>query len=172
MNYTNIIIKDNILNILTMSVNIFGSSGTKSTASNVTKNYVDSKFITLIKNLQSKIDKNGDLDMGGYGIHNVKDPVNGTDVANKKVVLDYANQLQQQFVDKTLVKNSVGLVPNLTSNNTNKSGYYVTASSELKDNPAYYVFNNNKPGWCVVDGIDKDFWIEITCPEPILIYKC
>ena len=68
-----------------MTANIFGSSSMISAASGVTKKYIDSKFITLTTNLQSKIDKNKDLDMGGYGIHNVKDPVNDTDVANKRL---------------------------------------------------------------------------------------
>ena len=48
-----------------MTANIFGSSSMKSAASDVNKKYVDSKFITLTNNLQSKIDKNKDLDMAG-----------------------------------------------------------------------------------------------------------
>jgi hypothetical protein len=52
-----------------MSVNKFSSSGIKPMASNVTKQYVDSKFITLTKNLDAKVNKSGDtmvgdLDMG------------------------------------------------------------------------------------------------------------
>jgi len=153
-----------------MTANIFGSSSMISAASGVTKKYIDSKFITLTTNLQSKIDKNRDLDMQGYGIHNIKDPVNDADVVNKKVVVDYIDALQQN-VDKLLVKNSVGLIPILHNNNS-KMGYIVNASSELKDHQAFCAFNNNKAGWCVVDGISEDFWIEITCPEPVLIYKC
>jgi hypothetical protein len=153
-----------------MTANIFGSSGMKSAASNVTKKYVDSKFITLTNNLQSKIDKNKDLDMGGYGIHNVKNPVNDSDVANKKVVVDFIDALQRN-VDELLVKNSVGLIPNLLNNNS-KMGYIARASSEHKDHPAFCAFNNIKAGWCVADGISENFWLEITCPEPVLIYKC
>jgi hypothetical protein len=147
-----------------MTANIFGSSSIKSTVSDVTKKYVDSKFITLTNNLQLKIDKNKDLDMGGYGIHNVKDPVNDTDVVNKKFVVNR--------IDSLFVKNSIGLVPNLTSNN-NKSGYTVAASNEREpNNLAFCAFNTNKLGWCAPDGISDNIWIEITCPEPILIYKC
>ena len=51
-------------------------------------------------------------------------------------------------------------------------GYIVRASSERKDYQAFCAFNNNKLRWCAVDGISENFWIEITCPEPVLIYKC
>ena len=154
-----------------MTANIFGSSSMKSVASGVTKKYVDSKFITLTTNLQSKIDKNKDLDMGGYSIHNVKDPVNDTDVVNKKTVKNYINSLQQNVNDLT-IKNSVGLIPSLNNNNS-KMGYIVRASSEREpNNLAFCAFNNNKSGWCVADGISENFWIEITCPEPVLIHKC
>ena len=61
---------------------------------------------------------------------------------------------------------------NLTSNNNNKSGFTVAASSLLKDHAAFCAFHNNKAGWCVADGISENFWLEITCPEPVLIYKC
>jgi len=155
-----------------MTANIFGSSSMKSDTSGVTKKYVDSKFITLTTNLQSKVDKNKDLDMGGYGIHNVKAPVNDTDVVNKKFVVNHVDALQQNIDRLFLVKNSIGFVPNLTSNNSNKSGYTVAASSTLKDHPAYCAFNTNKLGWCAADGISDNIWIEITCPEPVLIYKC
>jgi len=110
----------------------------KSVASGITKQYVDSKFITLTTNLQSKIDKNTDLDMQGYGIHNIKDPVNDTDVANKKVVVNYIDALQQN-VDKLLVKNSVGLIPILHNNNS-KMEYIARASSERKDHQAFLCF--------------------------------
>ena len=151
-----------------MTANIFGSSSIKSVASGVTKKYVDSKFITLTTNLQSKIDKNKDLDMGGYSIHNVKNPVNDTDVVNKKTVKNYINQI----INDLTIKNSVGLIPSLNNNNS-KMGYIVRASSEREpNNLAFCAFNNNKSGWCVADGISENFWIEITCPEPVLIHKC
>jgi len=41
-----------------MSVNIFGSSGSKESKGD--NKYVDRKFITLTTNLKTKIDKNGD----------------------------------------------------------------------------------------------------------------
>jgi hypothetical protein len=138
------------------------------------KIYVDHKSIALTNNLDTKLSRSGDrmigdLNMGGYSINNVKDPVNDNDVANKI----YVDERQNAMLDKLFIKNSVGLIPNLTSNTKNKSGYNVAASSELKDHAAYYAFNSNKTsGWGVADGVNTDFWIEITCPEPILIYKC
>jgi hypothetical protein len=132
----------------------------------VSKQNVDEKFLTLSNNLATKVNKSGDtlqgdLNMAGYKICNVKDPVNGSDAVNKRCL------------DKLFIENSVGFIPNLTSNNRNKSGYNVTASSELKDHQAFCAFNSSKQlGWAVADGITANFWIEITCPEPILIYRC
>ena len=57
-----------------MSVNIFGSSGKSATTTlGVNKKYVDSKFISLTRNLEFKVNKagdvmNGSLDMGNYKI--------------------------------------------------------------------------------------------------------
>jgi F5/8 type C domain len=164
-----------------MSVNIFGASAESTLlssmkASGVTKNYIDSKFITLTNNLATKVNRSGDkmigdLNMGGHGLCDVKDPVNDNDVANKKFVLEKEETLQQ-FINKLFIKNSVGLVPNLTSNNKNKSGYYVSASSEFsKDFPAYQVFNVNKPGGWRFAGEDSNFWIQLQCPEVTKIHK-
>jgi hypothetical protein len=146
-----------------MSVTIFGSSGVDSGSSD--KKYVDQKFSTLSANLAIKVNKSGDtlsgnLNMGGYSIRNVKDPVNGNDAVNRRCL------------DKLFIENSVGLIPNLNSNTNSKCGYKVAASSELKDNLAFCAFNSNRLGWAVAAGVSTNFWIEITCPEPILIYKC
>ena len=142
-----------------MTANVFGSSTMKSAASDVTKKYVDSKFITLTNNLQTKLDKNKDLDMGGNGIDNVKDPVNDADVANKKVVVDYIDTMQQN-IDNLLVKNSVGLIPILHNNNS-KMGYIVRASSEHKDYPSFGAFNNNKAGCVFLMVLVKIFGLKL-----------
>src|SRR5260370_33223433 len=70
-----------------MSANIFGSSG-KSIPSGINNKYVDSKFISLTRNLQSKVNKTGDLmsgslDMGGYKISSTHIPTNPEDLINK-----------------------------------------------------------------------------------------
>ena len=71
-----------------MSINIFGSSSNKS---NTTKNYVDSKFISLIKNINTKMDKSGGtlsgiLDMTDHKITNLANPDSDEDACNKKYV--------------------------------------------------------------------------------------
>ena len=80
-----------------MSVNIFGSSN-KSNSTNVTKNYVDSKFITLTNSSKNKLDKNGDtmtgdLNMENNNIKNVKDPIDNEDSVNRK----YVHELGLQY---------------------------------------------------------------------------
>jgi hypothetical protein len=52
-----------------MSVNKFGLSE-NITKSEVSKKYVDSKFITLAKNLQTKVDKAGDIMIGDLNMGN------------------------------------------------------------------------------------------------------
>ena len=71
-----------------MTANIFGSSFK---TSSLDKKYIDSKFITLSQNLQFKLDKNGDkmqgeFNMGGNRITNVKLPVDRLDVVTKEYV--------------------------------------------------------------------------------------
>ena len=94
-----------------MNVDIFGSDG-KGTTKTADKNYVDLKFITLVKNLATKIDKSyvdqviknardeistsidlkvdkvaaridGDLNMTEHVIYNVKDPLSDKEAVNK-----------------------------------------------------------------------------------------
>jgi len=72
-----------------MSVNIFGSTGSKATKSD--NRYVDKKFITLTTNLNTKMDKSGgsftgDVDLGVNKITSSHVPVNEFDLVNKKYV--------------------------------------------------------------------------------------
>src|SRR6266536_5218411 len=72
-----------------MSVNIFGSSGKSATTTlGVNKKYVDSKFISLTRNIELKVNKAGDvmngiLDMGDYKISSSHTPTNPEDLINK-----------------------------------------------------------------------------------------
>src|SRR5260221_12238552 len=71
-----------------MSANIFGFSGKSATTLGVNKKYVDSKFITLTRNLQSKVNTDGDvmnrsLDIGNYRISSTHIPTNPEDLINK-----------------------------------------------------------------------------------------
>ena len=88
-----------------MTANIFGSSF-KMVGND--KKYIDSKFATLSTNLALKLDKTGDkmqgeLDMDGNRITNVKLPVDRLDAVNKEYVdLDVVtlNENLQLKVDK------------------------------------------------------------------------
>jgi len=95
-----------------MNVDIFGSDGKASSTKAMDKYYVDSKFVTLVKNLATKIDKSyvdqafenardevsslidlkvdriaaridGNLNMTEHVIYNVKDPLSDKDAVNK-----------------------------------------------------------------------------------------
>ena len=84
-------------NVLKMSVNKFGSSSKFDKTSNIDKKYVDSKFTTLTRNLETKLDKSGgtltgDIDVNKYRIINVKNPQELTDAIN----MDYAAKLIKQ----------------------------------------------------------------------------
>src|SRR5206468_11106239 len=77
-----------------MSVNIFGS---RSKSKPVVDLSVNSKFITLTKSLQEKVNKTGDilsgnLDMGHYKINNLADPISDNDASNKKYVAELISQ--------------------------------------------------------------------------------
>ena len=100
-----------------MSVNIFGS-GYKSKASNTDKKYIDSKFIALTKNLELKVNKNGDtifcdIDINRKCITNLQNPKSEQDPATKN------------YVNTRYFKNNVGFVPELISNDRNKSCFIV-----------------------------------------------
>ena len=74
-----------------MHANIFGSTSKLIKASNIDKKYVDSKFVTLTKNLQLKVEKNGDtmsgnLDMTNSKIVNLQEPTEEQDAVSKKYV--------------------------------------------------------------------------------------
>jgi hypothetical protein len=102
-----------------MSVNVYGLSGNKS-KSNVTKKDLDSKFINLTKNIQLKVDKNGDalsgnLSMEDHKITYLGDPVDDRDATNKTFVMSeikansivtkvYIDTLLHSKLDKIITK--------------------------------------------------------------------
>jgi hypothetical protein len=84
-----------------MSVNIFGS---RSKFKPVVDLSVNSKFITLTKSLQLKVDKTGDtltgnLNMGHYKINNLADPISDNDACNKKYVDELINQTNDSITN-------------------------------------------------------------------------
>jgi hypothetical protein len=52
-----------------MSVDIFGASGKKSNSTNIS---TDSRFVTLTKNLNTKLDKGGDTMKGDLNMNHFK----------------------------------------------------------------------------------------------------
>ena len=83
-----------------MSVSTFGSSFSK--FNNTTKNYVDSKYISLIKNVNTKLDQGGDsmkgmLDMSNFNISCLGNPELEKDAVNKK----YVDKLLETKRDKS-----------------------------------------------------------------------
>src|ERR1043165_3118832 len=103
-----------------MSVSIFGSSVSKT---NTAKNYVDSRFISLIKNVNTKLDKGGDsmqgmLNMNNFNICCLGDPEEEKDAVNKK------------YVDKLLeTKRGKSEILSITQDVATKS--YVDSGEEL-----------------------------------------
>ena len=81
-----------------MTANIFGSFSSRG-ASNADRKYVDSKFITLTRNLDAKLDKSGgtvtgNIDVNHNRILNVKSPQDTTDAAN----MEYVNGLMRNVL--------------------------------------------------------------------------
>jgi SMC interacting uncharacterized protein involved in chromosome segregation len=71
-----------------MSVNVFGSGSKTKSSSDTSAN---SKFIALVKNMQTKLDKSGGkmtgtLEMCENKITNLADPILDSDACNKKYV--------------------------------------------------------------------------------------
>jgi hypothetical protein len=102
----------------------------------------------------SKIDAN--ILMNNNFIKQLHGPVDNSDAATKL------------YVDTRFAKNNSGFVPNLITNDRNKTGFAVTASSELGLNLAYNVFSIIGE-W--ISEVKTNFWIKIKCPEPVRIHK-
>jgi hypothetical protein len=176
-----------------MAAHISGSI-LKTKSSNVDKKYVDSKFITMTRNLQLKINKagdkmNGELDMCDNLIKNVSMPFDQFDAAPKEYIdqndavafnkaKEYVDQKVlnlKQYMEEKIVNlytlNTNGLVPHFI-NPINATGFVVSANSTLNNlHAAHKIFiPNNNSSWRV-DGISTNFWIEIKCPYESCIYK-
>ena len=175
-----------------MSVNIFGSSGSggRGQSSGVDKKYVDQKFATLSTNLATKVNKNGylmggDLNMRDYKICNIRNPQENQEAVNKKYVDSVISQAlvterslinlslpSKTYFDTKNVKNSVGFIPDLTSNQKNKSGFIVSASVIQENHHPWYAFNSWKGDQRFQSlMVKEERWIKIKCPESIKIHK-
>ena len=167
-----------------MSVNIFGSSGGGRLSSDVDKKYVDQKFATLSTNLATKVSKSGDimtgeLDMNGQQIIGLVNPTDDDEACNKKYVdskIKSESTSTKAYIDMLIlnigVNNKVCYVPILNSNLDSKYGFKVTASSETENQNkhAFNVFSYKNTEW-ITNNENKNFWIQIQCPESVKIYK-
>jgi hypothetical protein len=97
-----------------------------------------------------------DIIMSGNSIQGLRDPVFDQDATTKL------------YVDTKCVKSNVGYVPNLITNDRNKVGFIVKASSEVGVNLAYNVFSIIG-AW--LSEVKTNFWIQLECPEPVRIHK-
>jgi hypothetical protein len=159
-----------------MIVNSFGSS-------NINKKSADIKYISLIKDLQFKVSKNGDimsgnLNMNGNKVTHITDPSFNSDVVNKKYVdeaITRANKAEHLEPLKYYTLSTTGLVPDLGVNN-DKSGYVVSSGDGIdgeentnKHLLCYRVFRLGTE-WRIKATPTDEFWISVKCTKPVMIY--
>ena len=137
-----------------MSANIFGSSGKSDKTPGVNKKYVDSKFITLTRNLELKVNKAGDLmsgslDMGNFRISSTHIPTNPEDLINKVYGDNSYINRSGGSLDMGANKITSSYVPKEEIDLTNKN--YVDVKFVTKTNYGHmkdYVDNNSvKKNW-------------------------
>ena len=154
------------------------------------KGYVDSKCNTISKlmedNIRSKLSKAGDimageLNMNGHQILGLKNPTNDGEACNKKYVDLKAAELKSEssllsiyfntLMNNLTIQNKVGHVPILNSNLDSKYGFKVTTNSERPESKqAFNAFTYKKSEW-ITNGVNRNFWIQIQCPERIKIWR-
>ena len=98
------------------------------------------------------------LSMTNNKITTMANPTNPTDAATK------------QYVDTKFVKNNVGYIPNLDSNNS-LTGFIASCSDQMGPGfQAYEAFNNLKSdnSWAIMNTAG---WLQIQCPDQVRIWK-
>lgn len=75
------------------------------------------------------------------------------------------------YIDKQMIKNQTGLIPPLTDNEHNVSGFMVFSNSQAPKNKAYNVFSNEWNEWTTTAIVKSNFYIKVACPNPVLIWK-
>jgi hypothetical protein len=102
-----------------------------------------------------------DIIMNNNFITDLHNPIDDKDAATK------------QYVDAKCVKNNVGYIPNLESNNS-ITGFIASSSNPAGPGfQAYGAFNNRKVessngSWATAD---TNGWLKIQCPNPVRIWK-
>ena len=93
---------------------------------------------------------------------------NNFDVVKRNLNL----KADKTYVDlKCCIKNNVGYIPDLISNDRSKNGFKASASSSIESSPAYYAFNVFKTHWVGQVDPAENQWIKIQLPAEIRIYK-
>src|SRR6267154_2492138 len=153
----------------------------------VNKLYLDKHLNKIDENFEKKLDRTkgemlSDLDMGRYKIIGLSNPISEEDVCNKRYTDDLVNKLAKHteseityliniVIENIMVKNSSGYIPVLNSNLDNKYGFKVTTNSERPESKqAFNAFTYKKSEW-ITNGVNRNFWIQIQCPEKIKIWK-
>jgi len=107
--------------------------------------------------LGRRVESFQDIVMNGKYIVDLHDPAEAQDSATKK------------YVDNSLKKCHVGYIPNL-KDNASRTGFHVISSSHTHGHEAYKAFNHDEEedgAWIHGDGVIA--WIQIKCPEPVII---
>ena len=96
-------------------------------------------------------------------------------VMNEKYIVDLHDPAEAQdaatknYVDKSWKKCHVGYIPNLESNYS-MTGFVASASSNTANHEAYRAFNNLGGSWFSAAARTTS-WLEIKCPEPVIIWR-
>ena len=95
--------------------------------------------------------------MNNNNITEVKTPTADKDAVNKEYLLSRHS------------KSSVGLIPMLFSNNNDKSGFQISASSE-ESYLAYNIFNSySANAWSPTSG--TNYFVKVKCTNPVIVYR-
>ena len=99
-----------------------------------------------------------DLVMNNHYIVDLQDPALAQDAATKN------------YVDNCLSKRRAGYIPILEAD-VSSTGFVASASSNTFGHEAYTAFNNLKTDGSWFSGELLTCWLQIKCPEPVIIWR-
>src|SRR2546425_988462 len=172
-------LEDKVDKNITYPLNMQGNKISSSFVPNTPDLLVNKLY--LDENVDKKLDRTkgemlSDLDMGGYKIVGLSNPVAEDEGCNKRYVDGLVNSifLEPQITNLSkniMIRNSSGYIPILNSNLDCKYGFKVTTNSERPESKqAFDAFTYKKSEW-ITNGVNQNFWIQIQCPEKIKIWK-